>query len=315
MIRWGFIGCGTVVERKSGKPFWLEGKSDVVAVMCRNLDSAKDFAQRHNIAEYYDDADQIICNPNVDAVYIATTHSTHIPYAKRVLEAGKPVYIEKPMGVSVAECEELMALAEKKNLPVFVAYYRRSLPYFHGIKKMLDDGVIGTVRSVNMVQLTPAPTDLEVTWRRDPALSGGGLFHDLGCHALNIMDFLIAPISEVSGQSANQRKLFPSDDTVSCQFRFENGVVGTGLWCFDVSETLDQTQIIGDKGCLEFAIVGNQVDIIKEGKRERVEFQHPAFIQEKLIHNIIHVLHGEAEPLSTGEAALRTVRVMEQITG
>ncbi len=315
MIHWGFIGCGSVVEYKSGKPFWLEGKSDIAAVMCRNLDSAKDFATRHNIAEYGNDAEALINNPNVDAIYIATPPSTHMPYAKLILEAGKPVYVEKPMGLNVAECEEIVALAEEKNLPLYVAFYRRGLPHYQAVKKMVDAGEIGTVRSVNILQCVAPPTTDEGIWRRDPAIAGGGLFHDLGCHTFDILDYILGPIAQASGNKANQRKLYNSDDTVCAQFTFESGVLGSGLWCFDVSEEEERVQIIGDEGRIEFSVYYPNLKLIKNGVTQQIEIPHPAFIQEPLIHNMIANLRGEEEALSTGTTALRTVKVMEQIVG
>lgn len=313
MIKWGFIGCGDVVEKKSGKPFNLDGESEVLAVMCRTLDKAKDYATRNGVKEYYDDAEKIFSHEDIDAVYIATTPDTHMPYAKRAIEAGKAVYVEKPMGVNLEECYEVMDLAKEKNVPLFVAFYRRVLPYFVEIKKFLDDGEIGQIRSVSVIQYKKAPDSDEKTWRRVPELSGGGLFHDVGCHTLDILDFLIAPIKKVSGNTSNQRKMFDCDDTVSCSFEFENGIIGNGLWCFDVEQDKDLVTIVGNDGILEFVVFGNEVFITKNGETRRIEYNHPAFIQEPMIHNVIRSLAGKEEARSTDKTAIRTVKVMEKI--
>ncbi len=313
MIRWGFIGCGDVVEKKSGKPFNLQGKSEVTAVMCRNIDKAKSFAQRHGIKEYYDDADKIILNKNVDAIYIATTPDSHMPYAKRAIEAGKPVYVEKPMGLNTAECEEVMELAKKKNVPLFVAFYRRGLPFFTHIKKIIDTGEIGGIRCVNIVQYKKKPVEIKPDWRRDVAVAGGGLFHDLGCHTLDIIDFLVSPITEVNGFKCNNRKLYDSDDTVSCSFMFENGAMGTGLWCFDTNTEIDRVEIIGNSGKLEFPVFGNTLTITKSGETTQTQIANPSFVQQPLIHNVIASLLGESSALSTAETAIRTARVMDKI--
>lgn len=312
MLKWGFIGCGDVVEHKSGKPFNYENKSEVVAVMCRNLNKAKDFAQRHNIKEFYDDADKIIYNENIDAIYIATTPNTHMPYAKKAIEAGKIVYVEKPMGLNIAECEEVIELANEKNIPLFVAYYRRALPFFTHIKKLIDEKEIGEIRTVSLIQYKKK-TEQSHAWHRVPEISGGGLFHDIGCHALDILDFLISPIKEVHGFNENQRNLFDCDDSISCSFKFENGVIGTGLWCFDVDCNIDQVEIIGNNGSIKFPVFGNKMTITKNGEPEEIEISHPEFVQQSSIYNVIDSLLGECEALSTGETALRTVKVMEKI--
>lgn len=313
MIKWGFIGCGDVVENKSGKPFWLDGKSTVDAVMCRNIDSAKDFAKRYNIKNYYNDVDILLANEDIDVVYIATPPSTHMMYAKKAIMAKKSVYVEKPMGINTQECMEVLELANKNKVSIFVAYYRRALPYFQDIKNMVDSGEIGEIRTVNIMHYAKKPANDDLVWRRDPEISGGGLFHDLGCHTLDILDYIISPISEVYGTCENQRKLFKSVDSVCASFKFENGVLGTGLWCFDVNEKNEKVQIIGNDGMIEFSVYGNEIKLIKNTTKT-LEYKHPSFIQEPMIHNVIFSLMGEKEALSTGNSAIRTTQIIEKIT-
>lgn len=310
MIQWGFIGCGDVVEKKSGKPFWVDGKSTVTAVMTRSLDKAKDFATRYNIPDYYDDGAALIANPEVNAIYIATPPSTHMMYAKMALEAGKPVYVEKPMGCTVAECEEVVALAEEKGLPLFVAFYRRALPYYLAIKKLLDDGELGNIHSVSVRHYQP-PQPPCVPWQRDPDISGGGLFHETCCHTIDIMDLFFGPLASFEGLSKNIRNLTPSPDTVTAHFTFENGMVGAGLWSFDAGVHTEEVQIIGEKGTLTFHIFGDTYDITVDGVHRHEQIKHPAFIQESMVHNVIDSLLGLATPASTGVSALRTVKMMD----
>lgn len=314
MINWGFIGCGDVVEHKSGKPFWLDGQSTVRAVMCRNLNSAENFAKKYNVPEFFDDANKVINNKNIDAIYIATPPNTHMMYAKQAILAGKAVYVEKPMGLNFEECQEVLELANEKNVHLFVAYYRRALPYYQKIKEIIDNNEIGEIRSVNILHFTKKPENQELVWRRDSKIAGGGLFYDLGCHTLDILDYIISPIKEVYGFSDNKRKLFESDDTVSCSFKFENGVIGTGLWCFDVDEKLEKVQIIGNQGRIEFQVFGTKLCVIKNDTSEEFQFIHPEFIQEPLIHNVINALNSENKALSTGETAIRTTKIIDKIT-
>lgn len=314
MIKWGFIGCGDVVEHKSGKPFWKEQDSEVVAVMCRNIDRAKAFAKKYGIENYYDDVSELLKNPEVDAVYIATTPDSHMTLAKQAIAAKKAVYVEKPMGINALECEQVLEYAKEQNVPLYVAYYRRALPYFQTIKKLVDDGEIGQIRSVNIVHYGKKPSSDELVWRRDPKIAGGGLFHDLGCHTLDILDYIISPIAQVCGMHDNQRALFESEDTFSASFLFENGVIGTGLWCFDVSDKLEKVQIIGNEGRIEFSVYGNVLEVIKNGEISRTEFTHPKFIQQPMIYNVIASLQGKEQALSTGETAIRTTKIIDEIT-
>lgn len=313
MINWGFIGCGDVVQHKSGKPFWIEGKSQVVAVMTRKLEKAQAYAQQMGIPAWYDDAQTLINDPNVDAVYVATPPSTHMPYAKMALEAGKPVYVEKPMGTTYADCQSVVALSEEKQTPLFIAYYRRCLPYYLAVKNMLDDGVIGQIRGVNILHyLDPLPDD-DTPWKTDPAISGGGLFFDVSCHAIDIIDFMFGPIAQVHGHSTNIRKRTACNDTVACQFTFESGLMGTGFWCFDAGTYQERIQVIGDEGQLDFHIHNDCIELIVGDEHKQIQMKHPEYVQESMVHNVIEALLGNETAASTGVTALRTAKVMETI--
>jgi len=128
-VRWGIIGCGAVTEVKSGPPLQLVEHSSLVAVMRRTPGLAEDYAKRHNVPKWYEDADDLINDPDVNAVYVATPPETHLFYAIKSMKAGKPVYVEKPMGRNYAECLEMINVSRETGMPLFVAYYRRGLPW------------------------------------------------------------------------------------------------------------------------------------------------------------------------------------------
>jgi predicted dehydrogenase len=115
-------------------------------------------------------------------------------YAVKALSAGKPVYIEKPMALNHEECTVINETAEKYGVPVFVAYYRRTLPGFLKIKSLIDCGEIGKPRFANF-QIYNYPSEDEKTgklpWRVIPEISGAGHFFDLGSHQIDFLDFLL----------------------------------------------------------------------------------------------------------------------------
>ena len=150
MIKWGFIGCGDVTEKKSGPAFNKVEGSKVVAVMSRTEEKAKSYAERHNIARWYTDAQELISDPEVNAVYIATPPSSHATYAIMAMKAGKPVYIEKPMAASYEDCTRINRISKETGVPCFVAYYRRYLPYFLKVKELVRQGAIGKVMNVQI---------------------------------------------------------------------------------------------------------------------------------------------------------------------
>ena len=145
-VRWGIIGCGDVTEVKSGPAFQKVNNSELVAVMRRTGELAKDYAKRHHIAKWYDNAEELINDPDVDAVYIATPPGSHKEYAIKVAKAGKPIYVEKPMALNITECQEMITACKDAGVPLYVAYYRRAQPRFLKIKELLENNAIGDVR-------------------------------------------------------------------------------------------------------------------------------------------------------------------------
>ena len=134
ILRWGFIGCGEVTEKKSGPAFSEIEGSSVVAVMSRQEKKARSYAVRHGIPKWYTDGQELIDDPDVNAVYIATPPSSHATYAIMAMKAGKPVYVEKPLAASYEDCARINRISAETGVPCFVAYYRRYLPYFQKVK-------------------------------------------------------------------------------------------------------------------------------------------------------------------------------------
>jgi len=148
-IKWGFIGCGEVTEKKSGPAFSMIPNSEVVAVMSRNAEKAESYARRNNIPRWYTDAQLLIGDEDVNAVYIATPPSSHATFAIMAMKAGKPVYIEKPMAATYEDCARINRISKETGVPCFVAYYRRYLPYFQKVREMVLQGEIGNVINVD----------------------------------------------------------------------------------------------------------------------------------------------------------------------
>jgi predicted dehydrogenase len=318
-IRWGIIGCGDVTEKKSGPGFQKARGSELVAVMRRNGNLAEDYARRHNVPKWYDKAESLINDKDVDAVYIATPPSSHKEYALAVARAGKPVYVEKPMALNYAECLEIIQACEKANVPLFSAFYRRALPRFLKIKTLLDEGQIGSVRGVNLrLYQPPLAQDREGTnhWRVNPSIAGGGYFVDLGAHMIDLLQYMVGPIVSAIGFSSNQAKLYKAEDTVSATFTFENGAHGVGLWSFSASENLDSTEIIGSRGKITYSTFLELPIMLEiDGTVNRFDIPHPEHVQQPLIQNIVDELLGLGKSPSTGRTGAMTSWVMDRMLG
>ncbi|KAF1006371.1 MAG: 1,5-anhydro-D-fructose reductase [Luteibacter sp.] len=317
-IRWGIVGCGAVTEVKSGPAFSKMPDSSLVAVMRRDGDKARDYASRHGVPRWYDDADALIADPEVDAVYIATPPSSHREHALKAIAAGKPVYLEKPMAMNHRECMDIVEAGRAANVPVFVAYYRRALPRFTTIQRLLRDGAIGTPRLVNVLLHHPFEARYRdpghLPWTVRPEISGGGIFVDIGCHTLDILDFLLGPIVDARGMSRNQMAAYPAEDSVAMAFAFGSGVLGTGLWNFGADRREDRVEIVGDRGRLVFATFGDgPIRVESDGRVDEVRIANPEHIQQPLIATVVDALLGRGTCPSTGDTAARTSWVMDQV--
>jgi len=321
VIRWGIIGCGDVTEIKSGPAFNKIKDSQLVAVMRRTTEKARDYAQRHQVPKWYDDADKLIHDADVNAIYIATPPGSHAEYAIKVAGAEKPVYVEKPMARNYAECEAMIKACQAANVPLFVAYYRRRLPSFLKVKELIDTGVLGKIMLVNLCFYeTPRQEDSNQAnppWRLLPELAGGGYLFDMGSHQLDILDFLLGPIVDVWAIVTNQGGLYSVEDTVCAGFKFESGVVGTGRWCFAASAAsrCDRIEIIGSRGRVTFPCFALEKPVLLETLTEQAEFvfSPPAHVQQSLIQTVVDELLGRGQCPSTGETGKRTSWVLDKI--
>src|SRR5436190_15399833 len=166
LIRWGIIGCGDVAEVKSGPGFQKADRSSLVAVMRRDRARAEDFARRHGVERVHGLAEDLIADPHVDAVYVATPPSSHRELALAVAAAGKPCLVEKPMAMNHAECLQMVVAFESRGVPLWVAYYRRALPRFLRVRERLQAGAIGRITSVHIQVTAPVLTGADATnWR------------------------------------------------------------------------------------------------------------------------------------------------------
>jgi predicted dehydrogenase len=293
-IRWGIIGCGDVTEKKSGPGFQKADNSELIAVMRRNGKLAQDYAKRHNVAKWYDNADELINDPDVDAVYIATPPSTHLEYALAVSKSGKPVYVEKPMAMNYSECQKMIKACEAASVPLFVAYYRRALPTFLKIKSLIDEGAIGNVLCINIsFYARPTEKDKDKTnWRINPDIAGCGYFCDLASHMFDLLQYYFGTINSVKGFTANQGKQYDAEDIVTANFTFET------------------------KGKIVFRFFTDEpFHLVRDTKDEEFGIKYPQHVQQPLIQKIVDDLLGKGKSPSTGLTGAKTNWVLDKILG
>jgi len=317
VIRWGIIGCGSVTEVKSGPALQRAQGSRLVAVMRRTPGLAEDYARRHGVPKWHEQADALINDPEVDAVYIATPPGSHLQYAMAVCRAGKCAYVEKPMARNYEECREMVEAFQRAELPLFVAYYRRALDRFLKAKELIEIGRLGRVTGVTYHYSSSHHRTIDphnLPWRLQVPHSGGGIFMDLGSHTLDILDFLLGPIEEAAGTAVNLTGLHEAEDSVSMYMRLASGAIGTASWNFAAARDKDLIEIAGTEGRLSLSTFGDEPLALETwGGTEKFERPNPPHVQQPLIQTMVDDLLGRGKCPSTGRSASRTAAVMDAV--
>lgn len=321
-INWGIIGCGDVTEVKSGPAFNKVADSELIAVMRRNADRAEDYAKRHHVPKWYDDANKLINDPDINAIYVATPPSTHEEYAIAALRAGKPVYVEKPMTMNTASAENMAEAVKETNGKLVVAHYRRGQPLFQKIKQLINDKAIGEIRlaRLSLYKKALSNQDLAVektAWRIDPAFAGGGLFHDLAPHQLDLLYYFFGNINKATGIASNQAGLYAADDIVTGTILFQNGVHFSGTWCFNVSaaDEKDECEIVGEKGTIIFSFFEQHpITVMANGSIEKYSFDPLPHVQQPMIGNVVDYFLDRAPNPCSVEEGVEVMKLIDSFT-
>ena len=315
IIRWGMIGCGSVTEVKSGPAFNKVPHSKLFGVMRRDAIKLQDYASRHAVPYFTTDANALINHPEVDAIYIATPPKYHQEYAIAAMQAGKHVYVEKPMALNVAACLSMKEAAEKYNAKLVIAHYRRELPLFMQVKKLIQENHIGEVQSVNIIMHKYAKSKETYTndWRVKPAIAGAGFFYDLAPHQLDLVFYFFGKAVSFSGSATNQAGLYDAEDTVNGEIQMEQDVLVKGSWCFvaELGVEKDLFEISGTNGKISFPVFGHEILVEKNGTLETIVFDPPMHNQQNLIAKIVPYFLGVGENPCSATDALQSMEVME----
>ncbi|MFD0796539.1 Gfo/Idh/MocA family protein [Maribacter chungangensis] len=320
-VKWGIIGCGDVAEVKSGPAFQKVKQSELIAVMRRNKSKAEDFAKRHKVPFHYDTAAALLGHKGINAVYIATPPSTHLKYTLMALDAGKDVYLEKPMTLNFIEGKIIAEALKNTSGKLTVAHYRRKLPAFEKVKQLLGEGAIGKVQCADIQILQPRKSELiadtDDNWRLRPEVSGGGYFYDIAPHQIDLMYHYFGVIKGVAGFSSSDNTIELVDDLVNGIIHFESGVQFRGIWNFTASgvNKKEECVIYGAEGSIRFSFYGEEVQLQHNNGTEVFSFKNPDHVQQPMIAAVVDYFLDKAENPCPVEDGLVVMQTMEQLCG
>lgn len=313
-VQWGIIGCGNVTEAKSGPAFNKVSNSALVAVTRRDPNKLADYAKRHGVPMTFLVASDLIQSSAINAVYIATPPDVREAYALESMQLGKPVYLEKPMALDLAACLRLKKVSEDLGVKLSVAHYRRNLPLFMEVKKLLEQGEIGAVKEVKITMLkkTDRAANDPSNWRIDPVIAGGGYFYDLAPHQIDLIFYFFGKAKSFSGISSNKAGMYKAEDFVQGKIELENGIICKGLWDFSIDgDEKDEFLIIGDKGIIRFPVFGLFIEVEKNGSTQKIHFEAPLHNQQNHIQAVVNYFLDKGDNPCSAEEAIQSMQVME----
>jgi predicted dehydrogenase len=265
---------------------------------------------------------KLIDDPEVDAVYVATPPGSHLEYAVRVAAAGKPAYVEKPMARDHAECARMVDAFRSarggRGVPLFVAYYRRSLPRALRVKQLIDDGAIGAVR---FVQHTLFSRRRRRSWRPRPAVAGdagGGRRREVPRPRVarpGPVRLPARPDRRGGRPGGEPGQAVRGRGRRGGTWAHQSGVLGSCVYCFTASERVDRCEVVGTNGVLTFQVLDNAPIELRTpagGVRTFAEAD-PEHVQQPMIQAVVDELRGVGSSPSTGESAARASWVMDQM--
>jgi predicted dehydrogenase len=314
-IRWGIIGCGNVVEYKSGPPLYRTPNSELVAVMRRDAAKAEDFARRHNVKRWYTDVRALVADPEVNAIYVASPHHLHLEHVTLAAQARKIVLCEKPMGASAAEAQAIVDICKQNDVPLNVAYYRRFWYVTRAIKRLLNEGAIGRVVQARVQLADFFAGDAKRPWLTSREKSGGGALANAGSHWVDLIRYFLGDVTEVMAHASAQTSGFEIEDTLNAQMRTREGALVSLLITLQSPIGINEFDILGTEGRILGAPLSDGFwRLERPGKPPQlVQIPYSATPHSDFITELIPSLLSGKPPLIPGEEAVAVWKIMEAI--
>jgi 1,5-anhydro-D-fructose reductase (1,5-anhydro-D-mannitol-forming) len=312
-IRWGIIGCGDVAEYKSGPALYRTPGSELVAVMRRDAAKAQDFARRHGAKRWYTDAESLVADAEVNAVYIASPHFRHPEHVALAARARKIVLCEKPLGVNLAQAQTCVDVCKANGVPLTVAYYRRFWPITQAILKFVREGAIGQVVHARAQVTDYFAGDNERSWLTSLAKSGGDALANAGAHWVDLIRFLLGDVVDVMAHCSSKFSGFETDDTAIVQMRMANGALVSLTSTRQTPVSTNELDIFGTGGRLYASPLSDGHMILHQRGRDPQALQYPRYgvAHSELVAELVkRMLNDQPSPLP-GEQAVAAWKIME----
>ena len=317
-IKWGLIGCGDIARKRIAPALRDLPACELVAVSRANFDQAESFAREFGAQRWYKEWQHLLADEEIEAVYIATPVHLHGTQAVAAARAGKHVLCEKPMAMSVEECERMIAACEENDVRLGVAYYRHFYPVIARIKAILSEGEVGrpVIAQMNAFERFDPERTHPRRWLIEKGLSGGGPMLDFGCHRIEVLINLFGTVKVMGSLVGNVLFDREVEDTASALFQFESGPHAILSVTHAAIEPQDTLSIFGSLGSIHVSVLNEGRVRVRTTEGERVETHPPhSNLHQPLIDDFARAVLENREPQVSGRVGLEVARIEEEIYG
>ena len=261
-LRWGVIGAGGIADRRTIPGMMLAENAELIAVMEINMELAEKSRAKWNCKRAYDNTADLLADPEIDAVYIASPVWLHAQQAMEAADAGKHILIEKPLAMTAAEGERVIAHCEAKGVKIAAGLMMRFGSYVQAMKQAIADGKIGKPVS-GYSQFTCWYPDMPGAWRQSKKNGGGGAMMDMGVHCIDLMQYVTgSKVKQVAAFHDTLSFHYEVEDTSMVMLRLENGCQCVVQSNFNIPDEASKWRLefFGDQGRLIGENVLGQID-------------------------------------------------------
>jgi len=315
-LSWGVIGAGDIVRKRVAAALREGTGCNLVAISRARAELAEPFAREVGARRWFPSWRDLVADPEIDAVYVATPVRFHAEQTIAAAAAGKHVLCEKPMAMDVAECDRMIAACQAAGVTLGIAYYRRFYPIVARVKQLIDAGEIGTLVFVQMTAFEPFdPRPGEPrSWLLQRSEAGGGPMADFGCHRLEVLLHLAGPVRRVTSLVSTIALNREVEDTAVALLQFERGASGVLAVTHAAADSQDTLDLFGTKGSIRVRALASGEMIVRVGGVERSESHPPARnVHTPLVDDFAEAVQAGRAPAVDGHVGRAVAAIQDAI--
>ena len=315
-LNFGLIGAGDIVRKRVAQALIDNERINLLSVNRDNENGVKDFAKEYQIPRWYKSWNDLINDEEINAVYLATPVYLHASQTIAAAEAGKHVLCEKPMGLNLSECENMISAAEANHIKLGIAYYRHFYPVISRVKEILETGKIGkpVIAFVRAFEHFNPPKEHLRYWLLEKNKSGGGPMFDFGCHRIEVLINLFGSIRDVKSNVDKVIYEREVEDTASVLIRFDSSVQSVLSVTHAVHESSDTLEIYCTEGSIHISNLneGNLTLKTVNGEKSELLKPHPNF-HFPLIDDFVDSILENRKPAVSAETGKEVNKILDMI--